>query len=56
MCAVKVTFLNLGWSNRVDVTPSMIPICDPRPRDMSIRKNRADQNGAPFNENNLHNS
>ena len=37
----------LGWSNSVDMTPSMIPICDPSPRESSIMKKRADQKGAP---------
>ena len=42
-----LTCLRLGWSNRVDTTPSRIPIWDPRPKDSNIMKNRADQNGAP---------
>ena len=42
-----LTCFNLGWSNSVDITPSMIPICEPRPRESSIIKKRADQKGAP---------
>ena len=42
-----LTCLKLGWSNRVDITPSRIPICDPRPRERSIKKKREDQKGAP---------
>ena len=42
-----LTCFKLGWSNRVDMTPSMIPICDPNPRESSIMKKRADQKGAP---------
>ena len=43
----SLTLCSRGWSNKVEVRPSMMPICEPRPRESSIRKKRADQKGAP---------
>jgi hypothetical protein len=34
-------------SNRVPMTPSKIPICDPSPRDSSMEKKSKLQKGAP---------
>ena len=41
------TVCSLGWSNRVETTPSMMPIWDPMPSVINIMKNRADHSGAP---------
>ena len=46
-CVRRGRGCHLGWSNRVDTTPSRIPIWEPRPRESSIMKKRADQKGAP---------
>ena len=45
----KDKLVYLGMSNRVEMNPSRIPICEPSPSDNSMAKNRTDQNGAPGN-------
>ena len=39
--------LKAGMSNKVAIIPSKIPICDPRPKERSMVKNKILQNGAP---------